>query len=100
MGSRGIIDLTTCAQSEALTCVTWYSRSSDSPCAQEKKRIPFSFATDKIYRIKGYPPKKREPSDRLRFTDGVFLREVLEYDVQNAFLQKLPFRRRFSASWN
>lgn len=89
MGSRGIIDLTTGAQSDALTCVTWYSRSSDSPRMQEKKRIPFSFATDKIYRIKGYPPKKRAPSDRLRFTDGVFLREVLEYDVQNAFLQKL-----------
>ncbi|MBP0986766.1 MAG: DUF2262 domain-containing protein [Oscillospiraceae bacterium] len=84
-GSRGIIDLTTGAQSEALTCVTWYLY--DPPHVPD--RIPPDFAADTIYRIKGYPPKKREPSDRLRFIDGVFVREILENNVQNAFLQKL-----------
>ena len=85
MGSRGIIDLTTGAQSDALTCITWYWKDG-VPAAND--RI-WTFAADQIYRIKGYPPKKREPSDRLRFTDGVFVREILETGVKNAFLQKL-----------
>lgn len=80
----GYTDLTTGEKSDSGTGLTWYLTE------EENRRSNFMahLESDVIYRIKGYPPL-RPASETVEFMDGIFVREILERGVQDAYLQSV-----------